>query len=99
MHQEVIEMIREGDLDEHLDAIKAAIVSRQNRLGQQQEFEVGQTVTVTGKLKPNYLLGHQFRITKVNRERVKIWVPNNPMYRRFANQDVAVPKTAVKIVA
>ena len=61
----------------------------------------GDTIKVTGKLRPNYLLGHTFVVVKTNPKTIVIDVPNEPQYRRFAGSEgVRIPRNAVvKVVA
>lgn len=59
-------------------------------------IKVGNTIKVTGRLNPNYLLGWTFEVVKVNAKTVAIKVPDEPQYRRFAgNAHVRIPKVAV----
>jgi hypothetical protein len=85
MHQEIIEMIREGDLDDHLGVIKATIVGRENKLSldkrdeqRKQDFNwyTASRVKVIGKLKPNYLMGYDFEVKKINPKSVVVSVPD-----------------------
>jgi|SRR3954453_14918832 hypothetical protein len=104
MTQEILDIIRAGDVDDSLKEIEDAVFARRALKGGQKlasdAFVVGKTVEVVGKLKPNYLFGHRFEIQKVNDKTVVISVPNERIYRRFAgSRSVRIPKTAVKVVA
>lgn len=107
MTQEILDMIFEGDLDGDLDKIKKQIFDRRALLGLerqvdefQQNFRVGDMIKITGRLKPNYLFGHEFLVNKVNTKTVVIDVPNDPKFRRFAGSSgVRIPKTAVKKIS
>ena len=66
----------------------------------------GDTIKVTGVLKPNYLMGHTFVVKRIGTKRgggrvVVVDVPNEPQFRRFAgNLNTRIPMTAVaKVVA
>lgn len=135
---EIVEMIREGDLDNDLGNIETAIRDRRKEMpcefchlvgthasdcakkaleprkddedkqipewfrkgGQIPEgFHKDGMVKVIGKLRPNYLFGHEFLVTKVNPKTVEIWVPDLPKYRRFAGQKTRIPKNALEVVA
>lgn len=62
-------------------------------------IEVGDTIKIVGKLKPNYLMGWTFPVTKVNAKTVSINVPDEPQYRRFAGlKSVRIPRGAVERV-
>ena len=99
---EIVDMILAGDVDDDLEKIKRAVYARQALKGGQQraeDFIVGQMVEIIGKLKPNYLFGHRFEVTKVNDKTVCVNVPRDPKYRRFSgSRSVRIPKNAVKVV-
>ena len=66
----------------------------------------GDTVKVTGRLSPNYLMGHTFVVKRIGTKRgggrvVVVDVPDEPQFRRFAgNLNTRIPMTAVaKVVA
>lgn len=104
MTQEIIDIIKSGDVDGSLNIIDMALQGRRAIKGGQKRaeevFARGKTVEIMGKLKPNYLFGHRFEIQKVNPKTVVINVPNDPKFRRFAGHNgVRIPKTAVKVVA
>ena len=103
---EIIDLIRSGDVDDDLHEIKMVVYARlalkggQKRVEDEDVFRYGDTVQIIGKLRPNYLWGHKFKVQKVNAKTVVIDVPNEPQYRRFAGETgVRIPKTAVKVVA
>lgn len=76
-YQDFVEFIREGDLDDHLESLRIYIVERQQKIGQiEQNFDTAQRVRVVAKLKPNYLLGHDFPVKKRNAKTVVVAVPD-----------------------
>jgi hypothetical protein len=108
----VIEQINGGlfDKNDGLNRLSEAVRRRRAIKGGQkraelddldlpeQEFIVGQTVKVIGRLKPNYLLGHEFDVVKVNPKTCRVRVPNMGIYRRFKGQDINIPKDALQII-
>jgi hypothetical protein len=94
----VIEMIREGDMDEALDDLSIAITLRRQKISGEKHFSRGQTVKVIGKLRPNYLFGHTFPVLRVLGKTVEVQVPLDAKYRRYAGNKTRIPKTALEIV-
>ena len=103
MTQEILEIIRSGDVDTDLEEIKIAVLIRIAELADlpnyERGFTVGAVVEVNTKLRPNYLYGHRFIVKKINEKTVVVDIPNEPQYRRFAGHtDVRIPKTALSVV-
>ena len=106
---DIIEMVALGDLDASLGTIQGACLQRQKLIhfGKEQKpeqqngqiFKRGAIVEVAGQLKPNYLFGHRFKVLKVNPKTCLVWIPDEPVYRRFRNQEIRIPKMALKVVA
>jgi hypothetical protein len=101
---DIISMIREGDVDDHLSHIAQAVAARRVlKDGQRrvpENFYGATRVKVIGKLKPNYLLGHDFEVKKINPKTVVVSVPNELQYGKFAGMThVRIPKGALEIVA
>lgn len=110
MTQEILDIIRSGDVDERLGEIRLAVHGRMALRPRKHDndppeiprtdFRVGATVEVTGKLKPNYLFGKQFIVNKINSKTVVVDIPNDPIYKRFAGSNgVRIPKAALKVVS
>lgn len=102
MSKEIVEMISAGDLDNCLTLIASAVEARQDAIYGRDHpavlFRRGDIVKVIGHLKPNYLFGHMFTVTKVNTKTCEVKIPDGPEYRRFAGQKIRIPKTALEVV-
>ena len=80
------------------------VLSRQ--IDPDAEIQRGDTIKVTGRLSPNYLMGHTFVVKRIAFKRggarvVVVDVPNEPQFRRFAGvSNTKIPLNAVaKVVA
>jgi hypothetical protein len=103
MTQEIIDIIKSGDVDEDLRTILNEVRARMAIKGGQKraedQFMIGQWVEVVTKLRPNYLFGHQFQIVKLNEKTVCVEIPDEAQYRRFRNmRSLRLPKGAVRVV-
>jgi hypothetical protein len=109
----VIDMIREGDMDEALGDIQAAISLRRSKIednhynggggqlgGGGQKFRRGQRIKITSHtLRPKYLYGKEFTVKKVNTKTVVVDFPIDSGYGRFSgSQGVRVPKSCVSVL-
>jgi hypothetical protein len=91
-----------GHLDDDLDAIQKAILSRKKDLGRKlhtvDEFKVGMHVKVRDSVRPAYLAGLTGTIVKVNRTRVKLEFHSGQDTGRFDGKTTACPISLLEII-
>jgi hypothetical protein len=76
IYLDVVEMIQEGDFDDNLESLRIYVVERQQKIGDSQDWARATRVKVIGKLKPNYLFGHDFPVVKRNPKSIAVAVPD-----------------------
>ena len=87
-------------------ALAQALPVLSGQIDPDAEIQRGDTIKVTGRLSPNYLMGHTFVVKRIAFKRggnrvVVVDVPNEPQFRRFAGvSNTKIPLNAVaKVVA
>jgi hypothetical protein len=86
---------KETDLD-MLDRIGEAAADRKRALAKLKvmNFDYGQTVRFTRRIRPAYLAGLSCKVVSINQSTVTVECPNDARYGRFSNaKSVRVPNT------
>lgn len=96
----IIRSIREGKLDEHLHRLDQEIWERVRIQDEKprEDIREGDYVEFMGEIAPRYLLGLPGKVVKVNPKSVKVRLPDEAQYGRFAGaRGLRVPKDLVRI--
>lgn len=96
----IADSIKKGRMDNGLDLILSAVRKRQLVKGGQnrvpQDFANANEVKIVGKLRPNYLFGKTYKVSKVNPKTIEVFV--DPPQGRFSGK-TRIPKTALEVVS
>jgi len=96
---DVVDAIDGGALDEHLEAVSAALRDRRRALARRRSADLqrGDTVEFLDGVSPNYLAGLSAQVVRTNRETVTVNCPDLPEYHRYRNyKGLRVPSILVR---
>jgi transcription antitermination factor NusG len=97
MAEGIIEAVKEGDVDTYLSGIISAAYDRKKAVAREVDFEYGRMVRVV-RVNPKYLIGMEAKIHKVNKESVRVMVPDEARYRKYRGRDIGFPKTSLELI-
>ena len=93
---EIITAINSGEVDADLDTILDTARSRQSRAAtaKAQELVRGDTIRVTGNIRPKYLVGAEATVTEVAGANISATM-NTSVGKYYRNQKVGFPAVCV----